>query len=87
MFNKIAFMLYLHCSFSLFLSRNVSDEEDSHQRICLHVEILTPLFGIVSGGFKIDLHKLMFLIIHLISGACVCLTFVTYRIFTRKVKK
>lgn len=29
-------------------SRNESDEEDSHQRICLHVEVLTPTLQKVS---------------------------------------
>ena len=34
----------------VYVCRNKSDEADGHQRVCLHVEVLTPVFGKVGDS-------------------------------------
>ena len=47
--NDISVLIYSAIYIKLLdPSRNVSDVEDSHQRICLHAEVLTPAGSRVS---------------------------------------
>ena len=47
--NNVSVLIYIQCYIKLLdPSRNVSDVEDGHQRICLHAEVLTPAGSRVS---------------------------------------
>lgn len=67
--------------------RNVSDVEDTHQRICLHAELLIPhLRPVMSITSQLHILSVAMTVVS-VAGSCVCLPLVTQSKFSREVPK
>ena len=49
------------------LDRNTSDEADNHQRVCLHAEVLTSIFGKVCEAIRMAVFVSL-IVVQIITG-------------------